>query len=485
MAEMGRSGLSHQGGYVIEELLSNLAGGKELRVYREMSDNDPTVGAILFAINMLTRQVKWDVEPHPDGEDADVEFLENVLEEMDHSWADFVSEVMSMLIYGWSFFEIVYKRREDGKVGWKKIALRAQESLDKWVIDDKTSEIKAFSQRPPPDYEVITIPMKKGVLFRTASNKNNPQGRSILRNAYRPWYFKKRIEEIEAIGIERELAGIPIARVDSSILASTADAEQIALRNEIESILKNVRADKQAGIIWPNDRDADGNSLYEFDLMSSGGTRAFDTTKIIQRYDQRITMTVLADFILLGHEKVGSFALSSDKTDLFAVAIGAWLEMIKETITKQMIKPLFEMNGKTENIPGIKFGDIERPDLTQIASFMSQMAQMGMPLFPDPTLETWTRKTAGLPEPSEEAAKAFEEAQSAELENIQAKAKDGGGSAFANPTTTTEGTSGPEPGEDPFAGLFEDEGNVQKPQEQAKPPRRNRQGGRAGTASRR
>ena len=31
----------------------------------------------------------------------------------------------------------------------------------------------------------------QALLFRTKSRKDNPEGRSILRNAYRPWYFKE------------------------------------------------------------------------------------------------------------------------------------------------------------------------------------------------------------------------------------------------------------------------------------------------------
>ena len=45
--------------------------------------------------------------------------------------------------------------------------------------------------------------------------------------------------------------------------------------------------------------------------------RQFDTNAIINRYDTKIAMTVLADFLMLGHNKVGSFALSSDKTGFF------------------------------------------------------------------------------------------------------------------------------------------------------------------------
>lgn len=72
--------------------------------------------------------------------------------------------------------------------------------------------LNAMDNSPVPIswHEMDRIPMSKAMLFRTESVKDNPEGRSILRNAYRSWYFKRRIQEIEAIGIERDLAGLPV-----------------------------------------------------------------------------------------------------------------------------------------------------------------------------------------------------------------------------------------------------------------------------------
>ena len=43
----------------------------------------------------------------------------------------------------------------------------------------------------------------------------------------------------------------------------------------------------------------------------------FDTNAIINRYNSQIAMTVLADFLTIGHEGGGSFALSSNKYSMF------------------------------------------------------------------------------------------------------------------------------------------------------------------------
>ena len=46
-----------------EEFLTELQGQKGIEVYKEMSENDDIIGAMLFAIEMLMRQVTWDIEP--------------------------------------------------------------------------------------------------------------------------------------------------------------------------------------------------------------------------------------------------------------------------------------------------------------------------------------------------------------------------------------------------------------------------------------
>jgi hypothetical protein len=56
-------------------------------------------------------------------------------------------------------------------------------------------------------------------------------------------------------------------------------------------------------------------------------------------------MTMLADFVLMGHENVGSFALSSDKTALFAVALGGWLDGIRDIFNLHAIPRLVAING--------------------------------------------------------------------------------------------------------------------------------------------
>ena len=405
--EIGRIGQKRFEGTFYEEFLPELRGKRGMDTYREMAENDDTIGAILFAVEMLIRQASWTVEPAGDtpADKEAAEFVESCMHDMQDTWTDTISEILSFLTYGWSFHEIVYKRRmgktknpltkskyDDGLIGWRKLPIRAQETLYQWEYDNNDNLI-GMTQMPPPDYGLITIPIEKAMIFRTKSRKGNPEGRSILRNAYRSWYFKRRIQEYEGIGIERDLAGLPVFTAPENVPVWDDDPDMIALRSSMEDMVRKIRIDEVAGIVKPFG--------FEFELLSSGGNKQFDTNAIIQRYDTGIAMTVLADFIFLGHQQVGRFALSSDKTELFAMAIGAYLDIICETFNSQGIPPLIDINGShfegITDYPKLTHGDIETVDIQKLAAYIKDMAGVGI-LIPDDTLEDYVREAANLPE---------------------------------------------------------------------------------------
>lgn len=405
--EIGRVGQRRYGGIFYEEFLSELRGRKGAEVFTEMSNNDETIGAILFAIEMLVRQASWNVEPGgstaKDREAA--EFVKSCMDDMQQTWIDTISEILSFLTYGWSFHEIVYKRRmgrtkdnrtsskyDDGLIGWMKLPIRSQETLYQWEYDDQDNLI-GMTQMPPPDFGLITIPMNKAMLFRTRSRKDNPEGRSILRTAYRSWYFKRRIQEIEGIGIERDLAGLPVITTPEGMDIWDKDDEDMnAIRAGLEALVKNIRRDSTEGLVLPFG--------YTFELTSTGGSRQFDTNSIIARYDTKISQTVLADFIQLGHESVGSFALSSDKTNLFSMAICAFLDIICQTFNSQGIPALIDINGDhfagVTNYPRLTHGDIEDVDLATMATYIKDMTSIGV-IIPDESLEDYVRQLGKLP----------------------------------------------------------------------------------------
>jgi hypothetical protein len=398
LQSIGSTGLTTFGGQVYEEFLRELQGDRWRRVLREMIDQDPVIGSILFAVEMLIRQVDWRIVSGADDSASQeaAEFISSALDDMEQTWPDLLSEILSFLPWGWSWLEVVYKYRNgesldpsrkskhtDGRLGWRSWGIRSQETLDRWQFADD-GQVEAMVQIPPPSYQARTIPRAKSLHFKTTSRKGNPEGRSILRSSYRPYYFKKHVENIEGIGVERDLAGLPVAWVPAEILSPTRDSDQTAIYNAVKELVINIRRDEQEGIIFPLAYDDHGNKIYDLTLLTSGGRRQFDTGAIVMRYDQRIAMTVLADFILLGHEKVGSFALNSSKTELFSVAIGAWLAVVREEVQCRAIPELLRLNGmKPPAMPQLKHGDIESVDLKDLGEYISKLSGAGANLFPE------------------------------------------------------------------------------------------------------
>ena len=414
-----RSGTSGAGAIFLEEFLPELRGARGAQAYTEMADNDATVGAILFAIEMLMRKCEFTIEPagNSSKDKEAAEFVESCMNDMERTWADTFAEIISFLTYGWSYHEIVYKRRggksdspilnskyNDGLIGWRKLPIRSQETLVGWLYKEGTDDLIGMIQEPPPDYGQFTIKLDKALHFRTRSRKDNPEGRSILRTAYRAYYFKKRLEEIEGYGIERDLAGFPVLYAPAEARIWDEDEEAKATLYRAEAIVSSIRRDAREGLVLPGGYEE--GTGWKLELLTSGSRRQFDTNATIDRWDKRIATSVLADFVMLGQQQVGSFALADSKTKIFALSIGTYLDVVCEVFNSQGIPRLIDINGDhfkgITDYPKMKHGDIEDVDLDQFSAFIEKMIGTGI-ITPDDRLEEHTRRIGNLPERSENA----------------------------------------------------------------------------------
>src|SRR5579864_4323396 len=141
--DIGSSGLRQFGGWVREEFLRALLGREAQRVFREMGDNDATIGAMLFAISSAMRKVDWRDTPANDTPQAQeaADFAGTLRMDMSTPWEEHVVEALSMLQFGFAPHEIVYKKRlghkgsayrqddassayDDGKIGIRRLPLR-------------------------------------------------------------------------------------------------------------------------------------------------------------------------------------------------------------------------------------------------------------------------------------------------------------------------------------------------------------------------
>lgn len=403
----GTTGLVQYGGYIYEEFLKELQGERGRKLYREMKDNDPTVGAILSAIGLICLAVKIEAEAAPEdvtGEYAD--YVDSLLTDMDMTWNDTLSEILSMLPFGFSVMEIVLKYRDgkgskfnDGYLGVAKLAPRSQETILRWDFDEHYNLAGLWQDAWMASASIpsVYLPRDKFLLFRPRVEKENPEGRSVLRNAYLPYYFLKKLQLVEAIAVEREMNGIPVVRIPSADILNSAT---LAAYSTIASDLK---LNAQGGLVIPSDlqTNPDGtlSSTYKVsvELLSNGGTRSIDPNVPIDRYQKDITRSVLADFLMLGSGEVGSFALSQDKTSLFFKSVESVIQAVLEELNNKLLPALWKLNMfPTECMPKLRYSQIAPTNIEQLGNYINALTGAGI-LVADPTTEDYLRRQANLP----------------------------------------------------------------------------------------
>lgn len=391
---------THHGQIRADEFLPELRGKKAIRKYREMRDNDATIGAVMYSVEQILRDVDFHVTAVDDSAaaKAEAEFVKSILDDMDHTLDDHISEALSYLSYGFGWFEVIYKRRvgptersdkkhskyTDGRLGVKKIAARAPWTISKFDVNQKTGDVLGIEQEVGFMNGKNYIPVNKSIYYRTTSLNGDPSGRSILRNAYTSYEYLNNLQAIEAIAVERELAGIPVARIPAEYLSGDASVAQSGFVNNLQQILRDVKFNEQGYIILPSDTypDKDGapssTRLVDIELMASNGKRNIDINPIVSRYQHDIARSVLSEFLLLGTSG-GSYALSKSKTDLFLRALESYIQAIVDVLNKQLVERLWQLNGLNYDLmPTIEAGDVAPHDLREIASFLRNLNGAGI-----------------------------------------------------------------------------------------------------------
>lgn len=429
--EEGTSGLKRYSGFVREEWHKDLKGSKAAKIYREMQDNEPIIGVALLVIELLLRNTPLQINrskdesvPEDVREDAR-EFCESAVYDMQDGFSSFMGEMLSVLPYGWAWMEKVFKIRRgpndtkilrskhnDGRIGWRKIALRAQDTLFDWRFD-ASGDVLGMRQMALPDFRMRTIPRNKALHVRLRQTKNNPEGYSILRPIYTPYFFKKNMQFVEAVGVERDLAGYPVMEVPPQITAPDARTEHRNAFNDWKDFIRKLRRDQLEGAVIPSEQTPDGKMTgFRLRLLNAGGRRPADADAVIKRYRAEIAIGLLVQFLLLGTEKTGSFALSSDQTDLLAVALGAVLDTRDELFNDDAFPELMELNGfPAGSCPEMRHGDIETPNLADLAAYLTATTQSGS-IVTDDKLEDYLREVAGLPPADRQSAREAPQQQS-------------------------------------------------------------------------
>lgn len=415
MGETGFTGLREINGIVLEQLRKDLRWPNANRTYQEMLE-DATIASAIKLTNLMIGRVKWDVKVPVDASESTkkkAKFLKQCMGDMDHSWAAFIREVVSYIPYGFSIHEKVYRRRtrangskyNDGLVGLKKLPIRSQTTVYEWQFDDEGRDLLGVVQDTNllrDGYRVSTkpgkieIPRKKFLLFRADATRDNPEGNSPLASVYVAWRIRKEIEQFEAIGVSRDLGGLPVLKIPPKYMSADASDEEKAIYDYYKRVIRNIHKNEQGGLILPQMFDPESRQpFFDFSLMSVDGKSQYDTSEIVRRWDNKILQALFADVLQLGNTSHGSFSLADSKTSILGMAIEHRLNEISDVLNHDLIPQLWTLNGwDLEELPEFKFGDIDERSLEEYSKAIQRIFSVNAVEFDRPVAND-IRQTMG------------------------------------------------------------------------------------------
>ena len=384
-AELGDSGTRLLHGIITEEYNPQLQGIQGIRVYDEMRKSDGTVRAAVLVCTLPIRRAQWFVNPATDEQqDKDIaNFIEHALFDwMDINWDDVVRQALLMVAFGVMVFEKVYGIKQHEGKDWvtiSKMAPRLPKSILQWELPDRTFGIQQIRQ----DGILAMIPGSKLLVFVNEREGDNWWGTSMLRAAYKHWYYKNNFYKIDAVAFERQGIGVP----KITMPAGYTEADE----KKAQQAAQNLRASESAFLLLPPN--------YTAEFMDMGGGKTRDPHSSISHHDKAILQSVLAQFLELGQggSNSGSRALSTDHSDLFLKAEESLANTLIGVINKDLIPELVDLNFQNVKVyPKLDYSGISKVDVTALSTAYASLVTSGA-ITPTADDQQYLRAAMGLP----------------------------------------------------------------------------------------
>lgn len=392
--EEGNTGTEITSGVLNEDYLSEFVGTEAADIYDKMRRSDPRVKMCLMAVMSPIKGASWQIEAAGDEKDQILhkELVEHCIFQSKYKrWKQFLHEILTMIPFGYSLFErshvaIKGHPKFGDIIAYRNFGWRSPRTIEYWRVDDNESLI-AVDQFSDGDFqENNTMDARFLSLFTLDREGSNFEGVSMLRPAYGSWLRKRVYQKLQAIGIEKYAVPTPVLTVPE-------DKGTSAQFTEMKTILQAYTSHQSQYITKPEG--------WELEINANN----FDATQVqsaIDAENMEMVNAFLANFLLLGQQGSGSYALSTDLSDFFLSAIEHVAEIICEVFNDQIIPELIKLNyGPQEEYPKMICTGISDRAGKEFAEVL-QILGSAKAIIPDDKLEEYVRDKYGLPEASED-----------------------------------------------------------------------------------
>jgi hypothetical protein len=364
--------------------------------YEQMVNSDAGVDVSLRAAKMPVMSADYFVEPASDQQiDMDIaEFTAfNLLEGTQAPFLNVLEDILRMYEYGYSVVETVWEDRDwspkrsgaNSKTYTmlRKFATRPTPTIKQIDYDNNGGPVQIVqgavqADNTPKD---VTIPINKLIIFTNNRRGGNLQGKSMLRTAYRPWYFKTNLYNIDGIQKERHGMGFPV--IELPVGYKDADVEAA------KELVRNIRTNEHGGAVVP--------PKWILKFIDVPG-QPVDVMRSIEHHDGQIMLNTMTQFLLLGLEgSGGGRATAGSMQDMFTKSLKYVANQICDMINLYCVPYLVGYNFPVTRFPSLRVRNLgETKDLQQWAAALANLKAQGLFNY-TPETEEWVRGVIDAP----------------------------------------------------------------------------------------
>jgi hypothetical protein len=383
--ELGYSSPSPFTAWTREERVGELRDKLGIRKYYDMKRADGTIRGALRLLKTPVMSARWFVEPASDSTlDKNIaKFVEdNLFNKMNVPWHRTLEDALLMCEYGYMPLEKVYGIDSDGKVILKKLAPRHPLDIREWDYDIAGGPNGIIMDATEANgFDEVYIPIEKLVVFVLEQEAGDMRGISILRSAYKHYFYKDTLYKIDAIQKERHGIGVPVIKLP---MGFSEDDRRLA-----DDLGRNLRTNERAHITIPMN--------WEVAFAKLEG-QPVDCLPSIQHHNDQIMQNIIAPFYRDANAKDDSMNMFFKGTRYIATTIA-------ETFNRYVIKQLVDFNYSRGEYPTLQARRIgENEDLRTWSFAFRNLVGAGS-IIPDDKLEEFLRKELDLPMPDKDTAR--------------------------------------------------------------------------------
>lgn len=372
---------------------AELVGQRRYLTFSELLVNTSIVGAGVRYFLNLTAKSEWHFEPPVKMRDSAearemADLTHEILHDMETPWHRVIRRAAMYKFYGFSIQAWTAKMREDGVIGFLDIEPRPQHTITRWDVTP-AGQVHGVVQHSPLDEQDYYLPRSRLVYAVDDALSDSPEGVGLLRHIVPACRTLQRFEQLEGIGFDSDLRGIPIGRAPLEEMRdmlededkNVDEAELNARLAPIESFMGNHVKSANLGLLLDSAvyESAGENPTpsnvhkWAIELLKSTNSTQPEVNQAIRRLNYEIARVLGVQMLLLGEEK-GTQALSRDQSYNFAMTIDGTLMELKSVMQRDVLRTLWDLNGWDPKLmPLVKTDPVRFRDVTEITGALKDM----------------------------------------------------------------------------------------------------------------